>query len=121
MSINEEKLRAWIEQTDKKLARLEANQMAIINGDFCDSNTKPKEPRIDNEDARDSVRSWASALQIFEVRCDKTLRGFGVEIVTLEAHRLGSAPRIEFTSGCLDADVVNGEIYTITELCGEDE
>lgn len=121
MSINEEELKTWIEQVTKKLARLEANQMAIINGEFCDTNTKPKEPLINDEDARDAVYSWASALQIHEVRCMKRASGFGIEVTMFEAFRLESAPRIEFTSSCLDADVVDGKTYNIAELCGEEE
>lgn len=80
---------------------------------------KPKEPRINDEDARDSVHSWASAQLIYKVRCKKTMRGPDVEVVTFEAFGLYSAPTIEFTG--LDADVTDGGIYTIDELCGEDE
>lgn len=119
MNIDEEKLIVWMDQTDKKLAHLEANQMAIINGDFCDTNTVQKEPRIDDEDARDAVYSWASKLQIHQVKCKITIRGLGAVVTTFQACSLHSAPIIEFTS--LYANVVHGGFYTIEELCGEEE
>ena len=72
-----------------------------------------------NEDARDAVYSWASALGIHEVRCNKTVRG--VEVITFEAFKLMSAPRIEFACYSIDANVTDGKIYTIPELCGEGE
>lgn len=80
---------------------------------------KPKEPRITDEDARDAVFSWASALQIHRVECTRKTTALGVEVITLEAYDLHSAPKIEFSS--IDADVENRTIYTITELCGEGE
>lgn len=120
MSIDETKLIVWMDQTDKKLAHLEANQMAIINGDFCETNTEPKEPLIKDEKARDAVYSWASSLQIREVKCAKRANNFCKEVTMFEAFRLGSAPIIEFPS-YVDADVANGKIYTIEELCGEEE
>lgn len=120
MSINEERLREWIEQVTKKLEHLEASQIAIINGDF-QSEGKPKEPRINDDDARNAVYSWASSLQVHEVRCWKRANGFGIEVTTFVAFRLSSEPKIEFTSSCLDADVTDGIVYTIAELCGEEE
>ena len=78
---------------------------------------KPKEPLIESEDVRDAVRLWASTLQIREVRCKKRMKG--VEVITLEAFKLGSAPRIEFADWSIDANVTDGAIYTIAELCGE--
>lgn len=90
------------------------------NGDMKYDYYKHQEPRIEDEDARSAVRLWASVLQISEVKCKKIARDSGVEVVTLEAFRLGSVPRIEFASWSLDADVTDGEIYTIDELCGEE-
>ena len=79
-----------------------------------------KEPRINNEDARNAVYLWASSLQIHEVRCKKTER-FSIEVITFEAFKLSSATSIEFASWGIDADVTDGKIYTIAELCGEEE
>ena len=78
-----------------------------------------KEPLINDEGARGSVHSWASAQHIHKVECKKEMRGPDVEAVTFEASGLYPAPIIEFI--CLDADVTDGGIYTIEELCGEEE
>lgn len=79
---------------------------------------EPKEPLIDDEDARDAVYSWASKLQIHQVKCKIAIRGLGVVVTTFQACSLHSAPIIEFTS--LYANVVHGGFYTISELCGEE-
>ena len=91
--------------------------LAELNEEWEDY--KPKEPRINDEDARDAVFSWASALQIHRAICAKKTTPFGVEVITLEALDLRSAPKIEFSN--IDADVANNVIYSITELCGEEE
>lgn len=119
MSFNEEELIVWIDKTDKRLAHLEANQMATINGDYWNSEAEPAQPRINDDDVKDAVRSWASSLQIHQVRCKIETRGLGVEVTTFQACSLHSAPIIEFTS--LDANVVYGGFYTIEELCGTPE
>lgn len=78
-----------------------------------------KEPRINDDEARDAVYSWASKLQIHQVKCKIAIRGLGVVVTTFQACSLHSAPIIEFTS--LYANVVHGGTYTIDELCGEEE
>lgn len=80
---------------------------------------EPKEPLIDDEDARDAVYSWASKLQIHQVKCKIGMRGLGVVVTTFQACSLNSAPIIEFTS--LYANVVHGGTYTVDELCGDEE
>ena len=104
MSINEERLKEWIEQVTKKLAHLEANQMAIINGDFCDTNTEPKEPLIKDEKIRKAVRAWAEANDIERVWHEKAscwLRGNGLAI--------------EMENEVFDLEQGN---FSIAELCG---
>jgi hypothetical protein len=93
------------------------DSLAELNEEWEDY--APKEPRINNEDARDAVYSWALSLQVHEVRCKKTARG--VEVITFEAFKLMSAPKIEFACYSIDANVTDGKIYTIEELCGEEE
>ena len=93
------------------------DSLAELNAEWEDY--KPTEPRINDEDARDAVYSWASSLQVHEVRCKKTARG--VEVITFEALGLMSAPRIEFACYSIDTNVTDGKIYTIAELCGEEE
>ena len=92
--------------------------LAEINEEWEDYN-RPKEPLIEDENARNAVYSWASSLQIHQVKCTIIARGLGAEITTFKACELHSAPKIEFA--ILDADVANGETYTIAELCGEEE
>ena len=93
------------------------DSLAELNEEWEDY--APKEPLIKDGDARDAVFSWASSLQVHEVRCKKTVRG--VEVITLEALKLMSAPRIEFACYSIDANVTDGKIYTIDELCGEEK
>lgn len=93
------------------------DSLAELNEEWEDY--QPKEPRINDEDARDAVYSWASKLQIHQVKCKIAIRGLGVVVTTFRACSLHSEPIIEFTS--LDANVANGARYTIAELCGEEE
>ena len=93
------------------------DSLAELNEEWEDY--APKEPLIKDGDARDAVFSWASILQVHEVRCKKTVRG--VEVITLEALKLMSAPIIEFACYSIDANVTDGKIYTIDELCGEEK
>lgn len=94
------------------------DSLAELNDEWEDY--KPTEPLINDEGARDAVFSWASSLQIHEVKCTKRADSFCKEVTTFEAFRLGSAPIIEFPS-YIDADVANGKVYTIAELCGDEE
>ena len=116
MSINEEKLKEWIEQVTKKLSHLEANQTAIINGDFCDTNTEPKEPKLEGE-VREIVRHWANLhgydwLRVgFDERATQTI--FWVESPDTRKH-------VEFLGAYVAGDVEAGD-YSINELCGEEE
>lgn len=93
------------------------DSLAELNEEWEDY--KPTEPLINKGDARAAVYSWASSLEIDKVRCEKT--GKSVEVIMFEAFTLGSAPRIGFASWSIDADVADGKIYTIAELCGEEE
>ena len=92
--------------------------LADLNTEWEDY--EPKEPLIKDEEARDAIGLWASTLHIIHrVGCTKATRGCGREVTTFEASDFNSAPRIEFAS--LDADVADGNFYTIAELCGEEE
>lgn len=109
MSIDEEKLIVWMDQTDKKLAHLEANQMAIINGDFCDTDTVPQEPLIKDERIRKAVRAWADVLGVERATYSDIEGEFysGVNYI-----RLGQVNRLE---------PLKSDTYAIDELCGEEE
>lgn len=108
MSINEERLKEWIEQVTKKLAHLEANQMAIINGDFCDTNTVPQEPLIEDEEIREIIRAWAKVNDAMALKYN------------YDENSLDDIYRntIAFNMGL---GLKDGEKYTIAELCGEEE
>lgn len=97
--------------------RVAYDSIADLNEEWEDY--APAEPLITTDGVRDAVYSWASSLEIREVRCKKRMKG--VEVTTFEAFRLGSAPRIEFASWSIDADVTDGAIYTIADLCGEED
>lgn len=105
MSFNEEKLLVWMDETDKRLAHLEANQLAIINGDFWGTNTEPKEPLIKDEKIRKAVRAWADATGT------KSVNYWG----HLESCQNDSS--IDFQNGL---GLEHGDDYTIAELCGEE-
>ena len=118
MGINEEKLRAWIEQTDKKLAHLEANQFAIVNGDFWNTNTAPKEPLIKDEKIRKAVRAWADAC----TNDSKYLAyDVGYTYFILEADRSDAKITLYVDEHDAIEGLVENEFYTIAELCGEEE
>ena len=109
MDINEKKLRAWIEQADKRLEHLERNQMAIINGDFWGANTAPKEPLIKDKKVRKAVRAWAEANNVDLIRI--------VGVRTLQSEHQGI--EIEFNSDLFVGWV--RALKTIAELCGVDD
>lgn len=113
MSINEERLKEWIEQVTKKLAHLEANQIAIINGDFCDTDTAPQEPLIKDEKIRKAVRAWAEAegeTQVQVTHCRKHI--LSIWSATKENGN------IDFDC---DIEPFDEGFYSIAELCGTPE
>lgn len=78
-----------------------------------------KEPLIKNEEVRKAIYLWALSLGIVKCKCNKRINK-GVEVIEFEVSKLASAPRIEFPIWCIHADVTDGRIYTIAELCGEE-
>lgn len=114
MSINEEKLKAWIEQTDKKLEHLERNQMAILDGDFYATDTEPKEPLIKDERVRKAVRAWAEACGLSYATYKQASNEF------YDPDTRG-AFAIKFKLIPVEVYLEDGECYTIAELCGEEE
>lgn len=107
MSINEEELRKWIEQVTKKLSHLEANQTAIINGDF-QSKDKPAEPLIEDKEIREIIRAWAKVNDALVLKYNH------------DENSLDDIYRntIAFNMGL---GLKDGGKYTIAELCGEEE
>lgn len=112
MSFDETKLMVWMDQTDKKLARLEANQTAIINGDFCRTNAELKEPLIKDEKIRKAVRAWAEANDFAKIEVTHCRKHY-LRIMNETTDIL-----IEFS--CFMDDLLDERVYTIAELCGEE-
>ena len=72
----------------------------------------PQEPLIKDEKIRKAVRAWAEAnYDITEVYYDKNKRTFG-ETTSL---------KVITVSEILDDNLEDNRVYTIAELCGEEE
>lgn len=91
--------------------------LAELNEEWEDY--KPKEPLIKDEEVRKAVYLWALSLGIVKCKCNKKINN-GVEVIGFEFSKLASIPRIEFPIWCIHADLTDGRIYTITELCGDE-
>ena len=75
---------------------------------------KPKEPLIKDEKIRKVVRAWAEANGISQVQFDSYTSGFSASDA---GHNLLSMISFDgFVFNCVD-----GKIYTVAELCGEEE
>ena len=101
MSINEEKLRSWIEQTNKRLDQLEGKQ-------------ESKEPLIKNEKIRKAVRAWAEINSIEKISYAARLYGSSGMLTDMDDDHYS----IEFVGWI---PTLKDQFYTIAELCGEEE
>lgn len=72
----------------------------------------PKEPLIKDDKIRKAVRAWAEALKVDTIRFDRVSQGFSFGNVNLYSS-------INFDGFVFD--LIDGRIYTIAELCGEEE
>lgn len=113
MSFNEEELIVWMNQTDKRLAHLEANQVAIINGDFWDTNTESKKPLIDDGKIRKAIRVWAEANEYSE----ETRLKYSYNNIRFST----ATDCIEFSHISPFSELEDESYYSINELCGEGE
>jgi hypothetical protein len=102
MSINEDKLRAWIEQTDRRLNQLE--------GEDAEDNNALTMPLIKDEKIRKAIRAWAEAT-----------RTTSVDIQGNELESRQNDSWIIFDGEIVGLVADAGDNYTITELCGEEE
>ena len=75
---------------------------------------EPKEPLIKDEKIRKAVRAWAEANEISQAQFDRYISGFSASD---DDHNLLSM--ISFDGFVFM--FVDGKIYTIAELCGEEE
>lgn len=88
----------------------EYHSLAEFNADWEDY--KPKEPLIKDEKIRKAVRAWAEVnYDITEVYYDKNKRNFGET----------TSFKVITVSELLDDNLEDNAVYTIAELCGEEE
>ena len=86
--------------------------LAELNEEWEDY--KPKEPLIKDQKVRKAVRAWADANEISQAQFDRYTSGFSASD---DDHNLLSM--ISFDGFVFM--FVDGEYYTIDELCGEEE
>ena len=86
--------------------------LAELNQDWEDY--KPAEPLIKDEKIRKAVRAWAEANEISQAQFDRYISGFSASD---DEHNILSM--ISFDGFVFM--FVDGEYYTIAELCGEEE
>ena len=88
------------------------DSLAELNDEWEDY--KPKEPLIKDEKIRKAVRAWAEANEISQAQFDRYISGFSASD---DEHNILSM--ISFDGFVFM--FVDGKIYTIDELCGEEE
>ena len=94
------------------LDRKTYKSLAELNKDWEDY--APKEPLIKDEKIRKAVRAWAEANEISQAQFDSYTSGFSASDA---GHNLLSMISFDgFVFNCVD-----GKLYTINELCGEEE
>lgn len=84
----------------------------IIDTMDYEPGSEPTEPLIKDEKIRKAVRAWAEALKVDTIRFDRVSQGFSFGNVNLYSS-------INFDGFVFD--LIDGRIYTIAELCGEEE
>ena len=100
------------EDTDIRGHYWEYDSLAELNSEWEDYT--PKEPLIKDEKIRKAVRAWAEANEISQAQFDRYTSGFSASD---DGHNLLSM--ISFDGFVFM--FVDGEYYTIDELCGEEE
>ena len=75
---------------------------------------KPAEPLIKDEKIRKAVRAWAEANEISQAQFDRYISGFSASDAEHNILSMISFDGFVFM-------FVDGKIYTIAELCGEEE
>ena len=86
--------------------------IAELNDEWEDY--EPAEPLIKDENIRKAVRAWAEANEISQAQFDRYISGFSASD---DEHNILSM--ISFDGFVFM--FVDGKIYSIAELCGEDE
>ena len=93
------------------ISRMTYKSLAELNQDWEDY--KPAEPLIKDEKIRKAVRAWAEANEISQAQFDRYISGFSASD---DEHNILSM--ISFDGFVFM--FVDGKIYTIDELCGEE-
>ena len=93
------------------ISRMTYKSLAELNDDWEDY--KPAEPLIKDEKIRKAVRAWAEANEISQAQFDRYISGFSASD---DEHNILSM--ISFDGFVFM--FVDGKIYTIDELCGEE-
>ena len=97
---------------ENEVDRKTYQSLAELNADWEDY--EPKEPLIKDEKIRKAVRAWAEANEISQAQFDRYISGFSASD---DEHNILSM--ISFDGFVFM--FVDGKIYTIDELCGEEE
>ena len=97
---------------ENEVDRKTYQSLTELNEDWEDY--KPKEPLIKDEKIRKAVRAWAEANEISQAQFDRYISGFSASD---DEHNILSM--ISFDGFVFM--FVDGKIYTIDELCGEEE
>lgn len=100
------------EDTDIRGHYWEYDSLAELNDEWEDY--EQKEPLIKDEKIRKAVRAWAEANEISQAQFDRYISGFSASD---DGHNILSM--ISFDGFVFM--FVDGEYYTIDELCGEEE
>ena len=97
---------------DEALGSYSVTSLEELNRSFEDY--KPKEPLIKDEKIRKAVRAWAEANEISQAQFDGYISGFSASDAEHNILSMISFDGFVFM-------FVDGKIYTIAELCGEEE
>ena len=88
------------------------DSLAELNDEWEDY--KPAEPLIKDEKIRKAVRAWAEANEISQAQFDRYISGFSASDAGHNILSMISFDGFVFM-------FVDGKIYSIAELCGEEE
>lgn len=99
---------------------LEDHEVDLLNGEkltlksLADSFDDVKEPLIKDKKIRKAVRAWAETNEISQAQFDRQISGFSTSDAEHNILSMISFDGFVFM-------FVDGKIYTIDELCGEDK
>ena len=112
MNVNHTKYGVF-EDTDIRGHYWEYDTLAELNTEWEDY-VEPKEPLIKDDKIRKAVRAWAEANEISQAQFDRYISGFSASDAEHNILSMISFDGFVFM-------FVDGKIYTIDELCGEEE